>query len=200
MYIHRLVQAVLRVSLDFEQSRTWAERAIRGLNCTFPEVEFENWAQCRRCISHVLESLSLLEEYDLVFPEAADLLNKAASYLVAQAQYEQAESMLRKTLEIRKRVLEVSDPKRTVALNDLGMLYLIQGRLTEAEPLLKDAMEIRQQQLGDNHVDTATSLTNMARLYNTKGNYDKSSSDSTNRHCKSAIGYSNQGISRMPGS
>ena len=171
--IHHLVQAVLRVSLDNEQSRTWAERAIRALNCAFPEVEFITWTQCRRCITQAQASLTLLDDYDLAFPEAADLLNKAANYLVAQAQYTQAERLLKKALEIRECVLEDSDPKRALVYNDLGMLYHAQGRFSEAEPLLNEALEICQQRRGENRTNTVTSLTNMARLYHSQGKYNK---------------------------
>ena len=41
--IHRLVQAVLKDSMDKATQRVWAERAIRAVNRIFPDVELDTW-------------------------------------------------------------------------------------------------------------------------------------------------------------
>jgi tetratricopeptide (TPR) repeat protein/DNA-binding XRE family transcriptional regulator len=169
--IHRLVQAVLKDWMGSDLSRDWAERAIRATNRAFPDVKLTTWDQCQRCLPHALLSMAHLEEYDLAFPEAADLLNKAAAYLTAHAQYAQAEPLLKKALAIREQTEQATHPDMAHTLNDLGALYLTQGRFPEAEPLLQEALKIRQDKLGPEHPDTATSLHNLAMLFFAEGNY-----------------------------
>ncbi len=171
--VHRLVQAVLKDGMSRELTRIWAERTIRAINCAFPEVKLTTWDQCQRCLPHALLSMVHLDEYDLAFPEAADLLNKAARYLTDHAQYSQAEPLLKKALAIREQTVEVTHPDLARTLNDLGALYLTQGRYPEAEPLLEKALNIRQKKLGPENPDTSTSLSNVAQLYHAQGRYDQ---------------------------
>ncbi len=171
--VHRLVQAVLKDGMSRELARTWAERTIRAINCAFPEVKLTTWDQCQRCMPHALLSMTYLEGYDLAFPEAADLLNKAARYLTDHAQYAQAEPLLIKALAIREQTVEVTHPDLAHTLNDLGALYLTQGKYPEAEPLLQHALEIRRQQLGSEHPEVAKTLNNLAFLFRKKGDYQK---------------------------
>jgi tetratricopeptide (TPR) repeat protein/transcriptional regulator with XRE-family HTH domain len=171
--IHRLVQAVLKDGIDRETQRVWAERAIRAVNRTFPDVDLETWEECERCLPHVLVCASYLEEYELAFPEAARLCNEAASYLVARARYEQAEAMLLKAQAIRQQVLEANHPDAARTLNDLGALYFDRANYKQAEPLLKEALRIRLEVLGEKHRDVAQTLHNLANLYRAQGAYSK---------------------------
>ncbi len=169
--MHRLVQAVLKDGMNKDIQRLWAERAIRAVNRAFPDVELETWEKCQRCLPHAYICATYLEEYALVFPEAARLFNEAASYLVARGRYEQAESLLLTTLAIRQQLLEANHPDTARTLNDLGVLYLNLGKYQGAERLLQEALAIRQQALGEAHPDVAQTLHNLANLYRTRGAY-----------------------------
>jgi tetratricopeptide (TPR) repeat protein len=171
--IHHLVQAVLKDSMNRDTQRLWAERAIRATNHAFPEVELQTWKRCQRCLPHVQVCATYIEEFGLVFPEAARMLNEAASYLLVHARYEQAESMLLKALVVRQQVLEANHPDTARTLNDLGILYHNQGKYQEAEPLLQESLVIRYQVLGEEHPDVAQTLHNMANLYRARGAYVK---------------------------
>ena len=169
--VHRLVQAVLRDGMDGKQQRLWAERAIRSINRAFPDVDVATWAQSQRYLPNVETAMLHLQEYGLSFPEAARLLNEAATYLTAHAEYAQAEALLQKALSIRQHLLEPLHPDTALTLNDLGMLYLTQGKYQQSEPLLQKALTIRTQVLGSEHRDTATGLNNLALLYYAQGKY-----------------------------
>lgn len=169
--MHRLVQAVLKDTMQPTRQALWAERAIRAVNKVFPEVRFDTWAQCQRCLPHAQISATHIEEYALAFPEAARLLTQAALYLSSHAQYGQAETFLRQALAIREQVLAPEHPDRAATLNDLGMLYLIQGKYQQATPLLEQTLKFREQLLGQEHAATAASLNNLALLYSAQGKY-----------------------------
>src|SRR5437016_2453305 len=125
--MHRLVQAVLRDGMDRETQHVWAERAIRAVNKTFPDIELKTWEKCQRYLPHVYICASYVDEYGLAFPEVARLLNEAAAYLIVQAQYKQAEQLLQTALAVRQQVLEANHPDIARTLNDLGVLYRSTG-------------------------------------------------------------------------
>ena len=171
--IHRLVQAVLKDGMDRDTQRLWAEWATRAVNRAFPDVELQTWEKCQRCIPHVYICVTYIEEYALAFPEAARLLNEAASYLVARARYQQAELLLLRALAVRQQILEANHPDTARTLNDLGEVYRKQGKYQEAETRLQEALAIRRQALGEAHPDVAQTLHNLANLYRARGAYVK---------------------------
>src|SRR5579864_1500598 len=65
--LHRLVQVVLRESLDAETQRQWAERSMRAVNRVFPNVEFTSWERCERCLPHALLGAQWIEQYGFTF-------------------------------------------------------------------------------------------------------------------------------------
>ncbi len=133
--IHRLVQVVLKRSMNKSVQRRWAERAVRAVYQAFPEVDYGNWLRCQEYIPQVLTCNALIEQWDMVMPEAAQLLNDAGYYLKVSAQYELAEPFLQRALAIRERVLGAEDPDTASSLNNLAGLYKDQGKYEEAEPL-----------------------------------------------------------------
>ncbi len=174
--IHRLVQVVLKHSMNKSVQRRWAERTVRAVYQAFPEIDYENWLQCQEYIPQVLICNALIEQWDMTFPEAAQLLNYAGNYLRDSAQYEQAEPLLQRALAIRERVLGADHPDTASSLIDLARLYKDQGKYEEAEPLFQRALEIRERVLGADHPDTATSLNSLALLYNFQGKYEEAES------------------------
>jgi hypothetical protein len=59
--IHRLVQAVLKESMEPKTRRQWAERTVRAVEAAFPAVEFETWPRCRKYLPHALACTELIE-------------------------------------------------------------------------------------------------------------------------------------------
>src|SRR5260221_8826463 len=167
--IHRLVQSVLKDGMERDTQRMWAERAIRAVNRVFPDVELQTWERCQRLLPHVQMCATYMEEYAIAFPEAARLLNEAASYLVARGSYGQAEQMLLRALAVRQHILEADHPDTARTLNDLGEVYRKQGKFQDAEPLLQKSLGLRQQVLEGEHLDVAQTLHNLANLYRAQG-------------------------------
>ncbi|RFP55500.1 MAG: tetratricopeptide repeat protein, partial [Limnothrix sp. CACIAM 69d] len=80
--------------------------------------------------------------------DLATSLNNLAYLYESQGRYEAAEPLLRRSLEIRERVLGADHPATATSLNNLAELYRSQGRYEAAEPLYRRALEIREQVLG----------------------------------------------------
>jgi tetratricopeptide (TPR) repeat protein len=153
--IHRLVQEVLKESLDEQIRRVWAERTVRAVNLAFPDVDdVTAWEHCERVLPHALRCAQLIEAYNLEFPEASLLLNQTANYLYKRAHYPQAESLIQRALAICEKQLGPEHPYTATSLNNLAALYREQGKFERAEPFYQRALAIREKQLGPEHPDT----------------------------------------------
>ena len=171
--IHRLVQAVLKDSMDKEVQNEWSLRVVEILNAVFPEVEFATWQRCERYLTQALACAEMIEQGDIMSLDAASLLNKVAWYLYDRARYEAAEPLYKRALGIREQQLGEEHPKAAESLDNLAELYRAQGKYEEAEPLYKRALGIKEQQLGGEHLSTARSLNNLALLYYGQGRYEE---------------------------
>ncbi len=133
--VHRLVQAVLKDEMNEEAQCQWAERAVCAVNSAFPDVKYETWPKLERLLPHARICAELIEQWKIVFSEAARLLNQMAYYLWQRAQYVEAEHLLQRALAIREKVLEPEHPDVAQSLNNLAGLYKAQGKYGQAEPL-----------------------------------------------------------------
>src|SRR5262249_53900983 len=80
----------------------------------------------------------------------------------------EAETLFRRSLEIREKTLGPDHPDVAIGLNNLAELYRAQGRLPDAEALFKRALEISEKSLGSDHLDVSIRLNNLAGV-----SYDK---------------------------
>ncbi len=169
--IHRLVQAVLKDGMDEEIQHQWAERTVRVVNQAFPDTDVSVWSQCRRYLPQAQRCANLIDDYGLVFPQAARLLNEAGCYLREHAQYIQAEQFLRQALATREKALGTEHSDTGATLNNLAYLYDIQGRYAQAEPLYQQALAIQEKTLGAENAATVMSLLHLESLYRKQGRY-----------------------------
>ncbi|HEY6540972.1 MAG TPA: tetratricopeptide repeat protein, partial [Ktedonobacteraceae bacterium] len=171
--IHRLVQDVIKESMDEPTQLQWAERVVRAINQAFPKVEFANWGTCQQFLPQAQHCFLLTETWHFTFSESAQLVYKTGKYLEERGQYAVATTLIRQSLTIREQTLGMEHPEVAESLNELAILYWQQGHYSEAEPLIKRALAIREQVLGLNHPDTALSLNNLAMLYSDQHRYSE---------------------------
>ena len=69
-------------------------------------------------------------------------------------QYEKAEPLFKKVLEIRQKTLGREDYRTLQTLNALAVLYQQMREYDQAEPLFNEALEISKNLLGPEHADT----------------------------------------------
>jgi tetratricopeptide (TPR) repeat protein/transcriptional regulator with XRE-family HTH domain len=169
--VHRLVQEVLKSEMDEATQRRWAERVVRVVNRVFPEISFATWPLCQQYLPHVRICATLVEQWNILFDDAAQLLNRAGVYLHTRAQFAEAEPLLKQSLTIREQVLGPEHPHVALSLSCLGELYQDQGQPGQAEPLYQRALSICEQALGPEHSDVAVVLNALALLYWQEGKY-----------------------------
>jgi tetratricopeptide (TPR) repeat protein len=169
--LHRLVQVVLKESLDQAAQRQWAERSVRAVNRAFPEVEFASWERCELCLPHALLCAQWTQQYNFTFPEAPRLLHAAGVYLFDRGRYAQAELLLKSALTLREQVLGPEHQETASTLNMLVSLYNLHGKYAEAERLGQSALARFERVLGPEHPEVATALDNLAGVYIFQGKY-----------------------------
>src|SRR3989440_4969588 len=147
--VHRLVQAILKTSMDAATRQAWAESTVRALNRAFPDVkDYRNWSQCQQYLPHAQTCALLIDQWQLAFPEAGRLLNEVGYYLKQRAQYTEAESLYQRAIAIGEKVLGPEHPNLASGLNNLAGLYRDRGKHEEAEPLYRRALAILEKVLG----------------------------------------------------
>ena len=173
-FIHRLVQAVLRGSIDAQTQRNYAERMVKAINQAFPDVkDYRNWPRCQQYLPHAQVCVSLIITWEFTFPETGRLLNELGYYLDDRAQYEEAKPLYQRTIAIDEETLGPEHPGLATDLNNLALLYQDQGKYEEAEPLYQRAIAIGEKTLGPEHPNLATWLNNLALLYQHQGKYEE---------------------------
>ncbi len=172
--IHRLIQAVLKENMDQQTQRAWAERTVRIVNAAFPDIDanVDTEAHYLSYLPHVQECATLIERYQLHFPESAQLLFKAGAFLFFHGFQPQSQLLHLQALAIREKMLGPEHPATAESLNNLGVLYRTRGDYAQAERFHLRALAIREKTLGSEHSVTAQSLNNLGVLYRSQGRYE----------------------------
>ena len=171
--IDRLLQAVLKDTMDASTQRAWTKKAVLAVNEAFPSsVEFTTWYQCERYLAQALNCTALIEQENPISQETASLLNRIEMYLGERRRSNEREQLLVRALFGREQQLGRLHPDIAINLNNnLADLYYNQGKYEQAEQLYLRVLRIREQQLGPEHTDTVISLNNLASLYYNQGKY-----------------------------
>ncbi len=173
--IHRLVQDVVKDTLDVSAQRIWVELCADALNECFPEqVTFTNWPICERLLPHARIVVAQILSHSLESASVARLLHQTQWYLLERVQYSEGEPLIRRSLEIREKVLGPDHPDTAKSLNNLAVLLERSGHYKDVEQLYKRALEINERTVGPGHPDTAKSLNNLAGLYGRLGQHKES--------------------------
>lgn len=97
-------------------------------------------------------------------PFSADSLHNVALALEKLNRFEEAQKLLERSLDIRKRVLPLDHPDLAFSYHSLGRVLVALGRLKAARPLFEEGIRIRQAALGPSHPRTAELVASLAML------------------------------------
>ena len=164
--IHRLVQAVIRLTMNDAAFKQWAGVAVHVVSTSYPNDGYDvrTWPICEPLLPHASTALSHADAVQFTSPETARLLNEMGVYLYARAEYAQAKRMLERALAIDEAAFGPNHPKVALQLNNLGLVLKVQGDLTGAKALYERALAIDEAAYGPNHPEVATDLDNLGRV------------------------------------
>jgi tetratricopeptide (TPR) repeat protein len=169
--MHRLVQAVLKDSMNDEKRQEWVDRTVRAVEEAFPPlIEFKTWSQCDRCLPHAQVCVERIEQEGMISPEAVHLLNQTGYYLYKRGRYQEVEPLFER-LSTMLYQPDSMDHNTAVSLNNLALLYYQQGQYEKAEQLLQRALVMEKHASGQEHPAVANVLNSLAGLYYTQGRF-----------------------------
>lgn len=171
--IHRLIQAVLRESMDQQTQRACAERIVRAINAAFPVASTGVDAHYQSYLPQVQECAALIEQYQLYFPEAGNLLFQAGALQYFYGFHPQAQVLHQQALAVRSQVFGSDHPAVAESCNALAILARLQGNYERAESFHQQALSIRKNALGPTDPATAQSLNNLGVLYRNRRKYEQ---------------------------
>jgi serine/threonine protein kinase/tetratricopeptide (TPR) repeat protein len=173
--IHRLVQAVLQDSMNEKTRRLWVERTIRAINLALPDIrDFSMWQQCRQYMPHVQNSVSLIEEWKIVSPEAARILEQTGIYLQIQAHYTQAFAHFERASDMHTLLAETEPALSIASSMYLFKHYYNLGRYCQAEKIIMEALRLVEQMPDPEPLAKAMCLEAIAYLCYQQGKYSQS--------------------------
>ena len=169
--LHRLVQTVLKATMNEHTQQQQAEYLVRAVNALFPDCRSSDWSLCHRYLPQALACAKLIQQWRLTFPAAARLLCQTGAYLQARASYEQAAQLYQQALDIYQQLSSIEQPEGARCLFALATLYDAQGRMQEAEALYQDVLAFQTHALGSSHPEIAQTLNTLALFYYKQDKY-----------------------------
>jgi tetratricopeptide (TPR) repeat protein len=174
------VQAA-RIARERDQTRLEAATANQALDFLTGLFEVSNPSEAR---GNSITAREILDK------GAAEIEESLADQPVAQARlmstmgevylglglYSEAEPLLTRSAEIRRRELGGDHPDTLESINKVGAVFHYQGKLDEAEAHLREALETRRRVLGEDDPATLMSINNMAALIQQRGKLDEAES------------------------
>jgi tetratricopeptide (TPR) repeat protein len=164
--VHRLVQDVTRRKQRKEEddghlgvSLNWVNNAFTG-----NAMDVRDWPVLEPLMPHALALTNYANKKEINTTVTSRLLNQLGLIYLTKAQYQQAEPLMRRALEIDIASFGGNHPSVAIRLNNLAQLLQATNRLAEAEPLMRRALEIDIVSFGENHPNVAIRLNNLAQL------------------------------------
>jgi tetratricopeptide (TPR) repeat protein len=164
LFVHRLLQTVVRADMEPDTERTWAATAVRLLRAGFPDRSsvIAAWPECERLLPHVLAVAEHGQRLEVELKVRLWLQHQAAIYLWSRGRYRQALTLQEEALAGRRRLLTDNHPDTLFSMQILAAIRRNLGDLDGARQLLEEALTGRQRVLGNDHPDTLWSMTSLA--------------------------------------
>ncbi|GCE29933.1 tetratricopeptide repeat protein [Dictyobacter alpinus] len=166
--LHRLVQVVQLDRMSAEKQRQWAQRVVLAMNALFPEnpAQTESWSLCQHYLDQVQACDTLIQNYQLLSPEAASLLSRAGMYLAGRAVYFLAEPLHQRALAIWQRSQETDPLPVAKQLAQLATLYHDWGKYGQAEQFYQQALSLYKRPAAQDNIGVGEAMRGLATLYN----------------------------------
>lgn len=171
LIVHRLIQAVVRSSINEERQRTYLEQVVRVIDTIFPEPEFSNWQLCQRYLPQAQACAKLIQQRTVLLPEAYAFLLRAGTYLSERGLYDEAEALLGQARTIGETLFGIDDVRVIPILNALATVYYKKGKYELVEPIALRALTLEELLPGPDDPSVGESLHTLAGAYHRQGRF-----------------------------
>jgi tetratricopeptide (TPR) repeat protein len=170
--VHRLLQQVVRDSLDAEAKDRRLGLAVRLLAAQFPEEPLEPsvWPACARLLPHAYALAAHASQQQLVMPALAELLHRMGTYIGERGLgLTRALELGTDALEMRQQLHQGDHPDIARSLHNVAVSMWLLGDHSGARKLLEQVLRMRQRLYRGDHLDIVRSLDSFAEVLLTLG-------------------------------
>ena len=175
--LHRLVHLATRNWLDMnEELESWTKKALVLLSERFPKAKYENreiWMAYLPHANTVLNSDQLPASGNIA---QATLLINVSWALQQKGDYDPAEMMAQKSLDLRKKALGEKDLQTLHSLSNLALVFWRQDKNDKAEEIHRQALRGLEETLGQQHRYTLRIVNNLGLVLGSQGEYEEAES------------------------
>ncbi len=166
--VHRLVQSVVRDSLEHEPqtARMWLIAAVGIVDQAFPANgdDPRTWWWCARILPHVLAALDCLAQCKVIFNVAADIWRRVGLYLLERGQLAAASESFERMAVVSAQCYGATSELVATATNNMGSVFIRKGDLDQAWEHYARALEINEAILPPTHPAIAINLSNLGQV------------------------------------
>jgi len=163
-----LDEAAAKIATSSQLAEQPAVEAAVRLTIGRTYASLGKYTEAREHLERAVELSGGLESRE---PEALAAISELGNLYIRLGLLDQAETLVRRVLEVRLETLGEEHPSTLAAMNGLANLMWAQGRYDEVEPLDRRTLEIRRRVLGPEHPDTIRSLNGLAATLFNRGRY-----------------------------
>ncbi|KAK7209225.1 hypothetical protein V2G26_016403 [Clonostachys chloroleuca] len=148
----------------------WKGRLLYIMAQEYSSGAWDSWELFEKledCLQAII-SLRIWSRFDKL--NSATITLSLANYRSSQGRFTEAESLLRRVIEIRGQSLGLDDLGTVRAMENIGTLFQVQGKLGEAEKTLRLVLEVKERVLGREHKDSLRSASAVANVFMRLGN------------------------------
>ena len=185
--VHRLVQQVVRKSLDERKQRELIPEALKLVKEKFDGYDDDDpktWGIGRECLPHAISVANHvskhypdfhgLENSEREIPkQMGALFSQMGAYTLGQGIASQAIEYYEKALEMTKTFLGESHPSVAFTLHNLGNAWNSSGEKKKAIEYYEKALEMKKVFLGESHPSVADTLNNLGIAWSELGEKKK---------------------------
>jgi tetratricopeptide (TPR) repeat protein len=187
--MHALVQFATRCSLEPDRAGLGPDSAglepdsaeldrvhalsIRKLYLAFPNVKFDQWAECRSFYPHVTAGMNRPPKDDETLEKWTSILASAALLDFNMGRAQEGTILNNKALKMREQLFGLDDRRTLESLDLAAKLLSLEGRWSEAERILEQVVQNYRDTLGTKYRDTITCMTELAAMYLRRRKFDQ---------------------------
>ncbi len=117
-----------------------------------------------------LRRVAVMSKEDQGAYRSAGIMGEQARTLYSQGKHTQAQQLIEKVLEIKRRLFGDEHPETLKSQSDLAADLLAQGKYAEAQRLLEKVLQLDERLLGTEHPTTGADCNNVAWALRPRGN------------------------------
>ncbi|KAH0537473.1 hypothetical protein FGG08_005736 [Glutinoglossum americanum] len=174
-WIHDLIHAANRASLDHEQTAQYSTFATRWILAGFPDYgKFGKWDHGRNYLKHALSCRSWMSTLNLSNRALGNLFSKASDFARFTGAFELAEDLGRDALKVSESHTEhEGDHDVFKARDSLASALRRQSKFQESETLFQINLDAQERILGELHPITLGTINELGWMLYLKGNCEE---------------------------